>query len=236
MSLDTWIDWASGPLFRLSLAICLLGLFYHVVATLQLVFVARSRAAIRDWSLIQIARRTAAWLAPWRIVTQRPLYGTASLLFHAAVLLVPLFYVGHVGLLGTWWPAWWPTLAPLAADVLTWLGIIGLVVLLGSRLVITRSRDLTRFADAAILAALLVTLLSGYWSAHPSSSPVFSPRTMVLAHMLLGDLILLLLPFSKMVHVVLYPFSQLLSEIGWRFPAASGRHVAIALGKENEPV
>jgi nitrate reductase gamma subunit len=236
MNLDLCIDWARGPLFRLSLVVCLLGLLYHVAATLQLVLVARSRAAVRDWSLVQIARRTAAWLAPWRIVAQRPLYGSASLAFHAAVLLVPLFYVGHVGLLGSWWPAWWPTLGPQAADVLTWLGVVGLTVLLGSRLIVTRSRDLTRFADAAVLAVLVAALLSGYWSAHPASSPLLQPRAMVLVHILLGDLILVLLPFSKMVHVVLYPFSQLLSEIGWRFPAASGRHVAIALGKENEPV
>jgi nitrate reductase gamma subunit len=236
MSLDAWIDLASGPLFRLSLAISLLGLLYHLTATLQLFLVARRRAAAPDLPYGRIAGRTLAWLAPWRIVKRRPVYGTASLLFHAAVLLVPLFYAGHIGLLGAWWPAWWPTLPPLVADVLTWLGFAGLFVLLASRLFVASSRDLTRATDAAVLAVLAATLLSGYWSAHPLAAPAPGPRAWVLTHIGLGDLVLVLLPFSKMVHVVLYPFTQLLSEVGWRFPAASGRHVAAVLGKENEPV
>jgi hypothetical protein len=236
MTLDAWIDLARGPLFRLSLAACVLGLAYHVVATLQLFLVARRRAAHRALPYRAIAGRTLAWLGPWRILRSRPLYGAASLIFHAAVLLVPLFYLGHVGLLGGWLPAGWPVLPGGVADALTWAGIAGLALLLGGRLLVARSRQLTRFSDAAILAVLLATLLSGYWAAHPLAAPVLPPRAMVLAHMLLADLVLLLLPVSKMVHVVLYPFGQLLSEIGWRFPAASGRHVAVALNKENEPV
>ena len=30
--------------------------------------------------------------------------------------------------------------------------------------------------------------------------------------------------------------TRLLSEVAWHFPADSGRHVAVALGKENEPI
>ena len=59
---------------------------------------------------------------------------------------------------------------------------------------------------------------------------------MLLIHMLAGNLALILTPLTKIVHCVLYPLTQLLSEIGWHFPAESGRHVAIALAKENEPV
>ena len=32
------------------------------------------------------------------------------------------------------------------------------------------------------------------------------------------------------------PLTQLISEIGWHFPAESGKHVAVALAKENEPI
>ena len=86
-----------------------------------------------------------------------------------------------------------------------------------------------------LLAVLLALVLSGYWAAHPTASPL-APRTMVLIHMLLGNLALVLTPLTKIVHCVLYPLTQLIGELGWHFPAATGRHVAVALAKEDEPV
>jgi hypothetical protein len=59
---------------------------------------------------------------------------------------------------------------------------------------------------------------------------------MVLLHVLGGDLVLIMIPTTKIAHCVLYPFTQLLFQLGWHFPADTGRHVAIALRKENEPV
>ncbi len=61
-------------------------------------------------------------------------------------------------------------------------------------------------------------------------------RGLVLVHVLVGDLALILTPLTKIVHCILYPLTQLLSEVGWHFPAASGRHVAVALAKEQEPI
>jgi hypothetical protein len=59
---------------------------------------------------------------------------------------------------------------------------------------------------------------------------------MLLLHMLLGNLALVLTPTTKIAHCVLYPFTQLIFQLGWHFPAESGRHVAVALAKEDEPV
>jgi hypothetical protein len=82
---------------------------------------------------------------------------------------------------------------------------------------------------------LLILAASGYWAAHPLSSP-FAPRAMVLIHIMAGNLALILTPLTKIVHCVLAPLTQLISEIGWRFPADSGKRVAVALAKENEPI
>mgnify|MGYP000665194020 CR=1 FL=1 len=58
----------------------------------------------------------------------------------------------------------------------------------------------------------------------------------MLTHLLLGNLALILTPMTKIVHCVLGPLTQLLSEVAWHFPADSGRRVAAVLGKENEPI
>ncbi len=59
---------------------------------------------------------------------------------------------------------------------------------------------------------------------------------MLLIHVLLGNLVLILIPTSKISHCIIYPLSQLIFQLGWHFPAATGRHVAAALAKENEPI
>jgi nitrate reductase gamma subunit len=58
----------------------------------------------------------------------------------------------------------------------------------------------------------------------------------MLVHVLAGDFLFLLIPFSKLSHIALFPFTQLISELAWYFEPDSGRKVMIALGKENRPI
>jgi nitrate reductase gamma subunit len=231
--MDTWIDFARGPLFRVALAACLLGLGYHLFNTLWMIRQSHSRAADKDLSLRTVLAATWRGLVPLR--RRRPWQTAASLAFHAGVLLVPLFYVGHVTL---WQPSLgipWPTLGPAVSDVLSLAAIVGLVTLLLGRWLVRTARELTSRADLGVLLLLLVATASGYWAAHPLSSPT-APRPMLLAHLLAADLLLFLTPLTKIVHCVLAPLNPLLTEVSWHFPAETGAHVALALGKENEPL
>ncbi len=233
--MDTWIALARGPLFRISLAICLLGLSYRLVVTLWQTVAAHRRAGDKRLPWAAIASATFQWLLPIRLWRTRRLYGLASLTFHVGIILVPLFYLGHVTLWRGSLPAIWPIMGPALSDVLTILAMIALVSILLMRLLSKASRDLSAAADIWLLVFLLMLCASGYWGAHPASAP-FAPRGLLLMHMLAGNLALILTPLTKIVHCVLAPFTQLLSEVGWHFPAGSGRDVALALGKENEAI
>ncbi len=233
--MDTWIALARGPLFRISLAICLLGLAYRFgTASWQIVSSWR-RAGDRRLPKLALSKATLKWLFPFRLLQIRPVHGLASLAFHLGILLVPLFYAGHVTLWQRSLPIAWPVLNVTTADTLTIVAIVGLSVILLGRLLTTASRDLTTPEDVWILLILLALTASGYWAAHPGSSPI-TARAMLLVHILIGDLALILTPLTKIVHCVLSPLTQTVSEVGWHFPAESGRHVAIALAKENEPI
>jgi hypothetical protein len=77
---------------------------------------------------------------------------------------------------------------------------------------------------------------SGFLAARPDINPVGS-RGMLLAHMLLGNLALIITPMTKIAHCVLFPFSQLVFELGWHYPLYTGKRVAEALYKgQREPV
>jgi nitrate reductase gamma subunit len=231
--MDAWIALARGPLFRLALAMCLLGLAYHLLNTLWMLRQSHRRAADKELRLRSVLAAILGGLLPAR--RRRPLQTVASLAFHAGILLVPLFFVGHVTLWQPYLPIGWPTLGPVASDGLTLAALAGLLALLLGRWLVRTSRELTSRADVAVLLLLLAVVASGYWAAHPTSSPA-APRAMLLAHILLGDLTLALTPLTKIAHGVLAPLNHLVTEVAWHFPAESGAHVALALGKENDPV
>ena len=58
----------------------------------------------------------------------------------------------------------------------------------------------------------------------------------MLVHVLSADILLVLIPMTKLSHSVLLPSTQLISEVAWHWPADAGAKVAIALGKEGDPV
>lgn len=233
--MDSWIELARGPLFRISLAILVLGLAYRFIVALVQIANAWRIAGDRRVRTKAVARATLGWIFPRRLLRARPLYSVASLLFHAGILLVPLFLAGHATLLGGRLPAAWPTLPPLAADLLTGACILALGGLIAGRLGWATARALSKPQDVLILAVLFLLVLFGFLAAHPAWSP-FDARAMLLLHVLLGDLALILTPTTKIAHCALYPLTQLIFELGWHFPAESGRQVAVALAKENEPV
>jgi nitrate reductase gamma subunit len=231
--MDAWIALARGPLFRVALAMCLLGLGYHLLNTLWMIRQSHRRAVDKELRFRSVLAVTLGGLLPAR--RGRPLQTMASLAFHAGILLVPLFFVGHVTLWQPYLPIGWPTLGSAASDALTLATLAGLVALLLGRWLVRTSRELTNRADAAVLLLLLALAASGYWAAHPTSSPL-APRAMLLAHMLLGNVALALTPLTKIAHCVLAPLNHLVTEVAWHFPAESGAHVALALGRENDPV
>jgi nitrate reductase gamma subunit len=232
---DTWIALARGPLFRFSLAVLVLGLGYLTVTTIFGIVRSWLRAGDRDLPLGAIARSTARWVVPIRLIRARPAYSLASVVFHAGILLVPLFSIGHVGLWrsGTGIP--WPVLPAGVADALSVAALVALAGLLIGRLSSRAARGLSRTQDVLVLVLLLAVAATGVLVAHPGWAP-FDARALLLLHLLLADATLVLTPLTKMAHCILFPFLQLAFEVGWHFPAATGRHVAIALAKEDERV
>jgi hypothetical protein len=94
--MDAWIALARGPMFRVALAACLLGLAYHLVNTLWMVIQSHRRSTDKELALGTVLKATVGSLLPLR--ERRPIQTVAGLAFHAGILLVPLFYVGHVTL------------------------------------------------------------------------------------------------------------------------------------------
>jgi nitrate reductase gamma subunit len=233
--MEEWLAFARGPAFRFAIAILILGVLRHLVVTVLSVRTIMSRAGDKALPWKAIRASTLGWLFPVRHLGQSRIFTASSIAFHAGVLLAPLFLAGHVLLVDRTIGISWPTLPNLLADILTVLAIVGLTAVAVVRMSSKDGRALSRPSDYAILVLTALPFLSGFLTMHPGLNP-FPFEFTLLLHVLSGSLLLALVPFTKLVHVVVLPATQLVSEAGWHFPPDAGEKVAAALGKENQPV
>ncbi len=233
--MEAWIEFGRGPLFRLCFSLMVLGLLRLLLLTM--IGVAenhrRSPDKIVPWKAI--VKQTLGWLAPLgRLWNKRPVYSTISVLFHAGLLLVPFFLAVHVLLWKRSVGFAWPALPQPVADWLTLLVIVTALGLILGRAAHTGARSLSRFQDYAWLVLLAVPFVTGYVCAHAAIGPKGYQSGMLL-HVYSADLLMALIPFTKIAHCVLAPLSQLVTGIAWKFPAGAGDRVAATLGCADRP-
>ncbi len=235
--LDASIDFATGPLLRLSLLVMGLGLVRVLALQVTELVLAWRRAGDQfvPWRIV--IRRNLAWTLPWRGLRRadRIPYNLASLVFHAGVLAVPVFFAGHTAIWSRRLGVWLPALPARAADALSLVSVAAIAWLVASRAVRPASRRLSEPQDWVLPVLILVVFLAGLGVAHPAWSPV-NARALYLAHLLAGETLLVLVPFSKLQHIVLFWTSQSSTELGWRFSPGAGERVRISLGKQGQGV
>jgi nitrate reductase gamma subunit len=232
---EAWIQFGRGPLFAAAFALMVLGLARIVLLTA----VGVTEAYRRNWDRIinwkEVARQTLNWLAPaarlWRI---RPVYSTLSALFHVGLLLVPLFAAAHVLLWRSSVGFAWKALPQRPADVLTILTLVTGAGLLLGRLASAATRSVSRPQEYLWLLLLLVPFGTGYACTHAALSAKAYAELMLL-HVYSADLIMALIPFTKIAHCVLAPLSQIVTAVAWKFPPGAGDRVAATLGYADCP-
>lgn len=233
--MDTWLELARGPIFQFALLFMVLGLGRHLALAMIGTFQAIRRANDKNIPVKAVMRATAGWLMPVDKLRGNALFSVTSIIMHVGMIIVPVFLFSHVALWRKGIGFGWPALGLAASDALTLITIAALFALFAMRIIRRDGRALSRFEDYAVLILLAVPFVSGYLALHPAMNP-FGYKGTLLVHVLSGDLCLFLMPLTKLSHVVLMPGTQLFAEVAWHFPADSGRNVAIALHKEEEPV
>jgi nitrate reductase gamma subunit len=228
---------ARGPLLKLSLLVMAAGLLRVVFLQVWELGSAYGRAGDQVVSWPVIVKRSLEWLLPWRYWGReaRRGYNLISFVFHVGIIAVPVCLAGHVAIWEHDLGIRWFTLPPLVGDVLTVLTVLAIVGLLIGRGVNTGSRALSKAQDWLIPLLCLLPLLTGFLVAHPRFSPIDS-QVIYLLHMLSAELLLILVPFTKLVHIVLFWSNRTSSEFGWRFAPGAGQRVRATLGKEGQGV
>lgn len=232
--MDELIGFGRGPMFRFAIAIAILGLFRYAFLAMLGFARARSRTGERPVNMAAAIWRTVVWLNPFRYFRgNRRYYCVLCVVFHVGLILVPIFYHGHIRLWERGIGFGWPALPPSVADTLTLLTATSGVALLLSRLCSRPSSGIRTFQDWALPTLIVGVFVSGYLLAHPARNPLPLDVTM-LVHVWGGNLFLVLTPFSPIVHLIMRPFSEFAVEMAWSPVAGAGRDAVKTLEKEGE--
>lgn len=234
--MESLLSFAKGPLFRLCFAIMVLGLarifFLDVWASIK----AYKKAGDKKMPWKLILSRTWEWIFPFkRFKNNFNIYSIFSILFHIGLIIVPIFLFAHINLwnesVGISWPAlpfsWalWLTISTIVFAAAMFLG----------RLIIRETRLLSKKQDYLWLLLLLIPFVTGFICANLNISPQ-SYHFFLLVHVLSGELIFILIPFSKIAHCVLAPLSQIVSALAWKFPPKTDDDICTTLNKKGAKV
>ena len=233
--LEAWTDVLRGPVFRAALTFAVLGLIRHAVITAWEMRRMLARAGDKRMPYRQVLVATAHWLVPVGRAPQRLPYSLTTLAFHVAIIVVPVFLAGHIALVraGTGWS--WPAIGADVADKLTIVAVMTALLLVIQRMGARDTRTLSRLQDYALPLLIALPFTSGFLVAHPAWNPFAFDLTRFV-HVASANLVLVLIPITKLSHMVLLPTTQMVSELGWHFPPDAGRLVGVALGRGERPI
>lgn len=213
----------TGPMLIISLLVFFGGLGYRLYQYFKGL----------DWRLERVAYRPHMdvgmkgglcsiwkWLVPyytrgWRA---QPFFTFIFFLFHFGAVLVPIFLAGHNVILKQNIGISFPSIPQGLADVLTVLTIVGAVFIILRRIALAEVRILTNWYDYAILALATVPFITGFLARMNAGGYDF----WLTVHIISGELMLILAPFTKLSHIVLYFASRW--QIGADYAIKRGGH------------
>jgi nitrate reductase gamma subunit len=146
------------------------------------------------------------WIVPWGSASmrQQPIFTFMVFAFHITLLAVPLFLNAHNIL---WDEAFGISLWSMPnqwADVMTVIALVAIIFLAIRRMVRREVRILTGAWDYILIGITALPFLTGLLAYH-QLGPY---ETMMIAHVIAGELLLILIPFTKLGHMILFFFTR----------------------------
>lgn len=203
-------SFVTGPLLWIAFLVFIIGsllrvaLFFYVSRKMDKVFYQHFNW---KYALSAIGR----WLLPVnRDVAKNPIFTICGYLFHLCLIIVPIWYSGHIILWEESRLGWsWSPIPDGLADWMTLLLLAITIFFLLRRIFSADIRLLSTLSDYLILVVTALPFLTGYFLAHGTlESIAFLGDNMDVIHMLSGELMLILIPFTKLSHFVLFFFSR----------------------------
>ena len=203
--MNAFIDFIMGPMVWIAFLIFIGGLGFKTVYFIR--EVKHKESYIFSYlTLFHSLRSIGAWLIPFFPVStrQKPFFYGLSYLFHLLLFTVPIFLSAHVVLVQEAFNISWPVFDDHTADALTVFVVVCLVFFCGRRIMVPDVKFLTSPTDFLLIAVVLLPFLTGFFAYHQ----FFAYRWVMIVHILCGELMLIMIPFSRFSHMMFAPFTR----------------------------
>lgn len=151
------------------------------------------------------------WLIPLnRDVVKNPVFVILAYIFHICLIIVPIWFSGHISLWEESRFEW--SWTPIPDGLADWMTLIFLAIALFfflRRVISADIRLLSTFSDYLLIVVIALPFVTGYFLTHGTIDNIgFLGENIQIIHMLSGELMLILIPFTKLSHFVLFFFSR----------------------------
>src|SRR6056297_748438 len=191
-----------GPLAWIAFGVFFLGIIGKII---YLIFLSKSRDTeiLHYFKLKYGLRSIIHWLLPFgtRSWRQDYLMTTATFIFHICLIIVPIFLGAHVILWDYYWQVSYWSLPNAITDTMTVLVIISCSYFAIRRATLKQVKFVTTYRDWFILIAVSSPFITGFLAYHQ----IFDYQVMTILHILSGEILLILIPFSRLNHIMYAP-------------------------------
>jgi nitrate reductase gamma subunit len=191
------LTFARGSALNWALMLCVAGIvlrLFEIFGLARKADLAKPRADSPGSGWRTLVTRS---LPPQGMLKRDPVTYIGGYVFHLGLLIAILFFAPHIEFIRSMTGLGWPNLPTPLVDASVVASIAALGMLLAHRLNNPVKRMLSGIGDYVAWAATLLPLLTGYLAYHH----LFVQYTLMLAlHLFSVELLLVLLPFTKLFH------------------------------------
>lgn len=223
------LDFIQGPMVWFSFIVFSVGLIIQTFRLLKLTQIKEARrfAPAENYipqNALSKRERFSRRLAFLKITVIGQNCGIVmfSFLFHVCLVVTPIFLLGHNVLLDASFGFSLISFSENISDTLTMVVLMCGLVFFLRRLFLPRVRILSTGYDFILLFVAIAPFLTGYL-AHLH---LFNYNIMIILHILSGELMLVMIPFSKFFHMVFFFVSRfkIISEYSMGAPKRSWQY------------
>jgi len=203
--MNAFIDFIMGPMVWIAFLTFILGLIFKIIIIIKDVN-AKESYIYSYLTLKHSLRSIFAWLIPFfpQSTRQSPVFYSISYIFHLLLFIVPIFLMSHIVLINEAFNVSWIALDDGVADILTVIVILALVFFAIRRQKVPEVRYLTSFKDYILILIVALPFITGFLAYHQ----FFLYKPMVIAHVISGEIMLILIPFSRFSHMIVAPLTR----------------------------